>query len=341
MGAVVCVAPLPPEVTHLEPDASVAFDILFEDDELLVVDKPGGMVVHPSRGHSEKTLVHGLLARGSFARWAPAEGEPLASVRPGIVHRLDKGTSGMLVVAKTSALAKGCKDLFARHAIERAYLGHRRRGSARANHRDVARASPHRSSQVHQPRLERQARRHPRARAREATGRQGDAGRVPFGDGPYAPDSGAPLRGRGHPHSRRSALRAHPVGSRAARARASPRATSAPRGGARLRAPGHRARNCGSERDPPRTSTWCLRRCVGERHVVAHERRVAQAHQAEGHEPDSTANHKVAKRTKIIAEVAVKGLTPPKCCSCCSRVPSVTPSPPGTGMSAPASVAVA
>lgn len=138
-GAIVDVLPLPPEPTDLAPDPNVVFDVLHEDDHLIVVDKPGGLVVHPGRGHPEKTLVHGLLARGTFPKsfdslidrfegdgtQTAAELEEnlrLASVRPGIVHRIDKGTSGILVVAKDERTREGLKTLFAQHDIERAYL---------------------------------------------------------------------------------------------------------------------------------------------------------------------------------------------------------------------------
>jgi 23S rRNA pseudouridine1911/1915/1917 synthase len=120
IGAVIDVKPLPPETTRLEPDPTVAFDVLYEDSHLIIVDKPGGLVVHPGRGHAVKTLVHGLLARGSFTT-ARAE-EEAASVRPGIVHRLDKGTSGILVVAKNERTREGLKAQFAQHDIERAYV---------------------------------------------------------------------------------------------------------------------------------------------------------------------------------------------------------------------------
>jgi 23S rRNA pseudouridine1911/1915/1917 synthase len=143
VGAVVEVQPLPPETTDLAPDPDVAFDVLYEDAHLVIVDKPGGLVVHPGRGHADKTLVHGLLARASFpmagdvffdrprasavdvgAREVDAaeEGGRAASVRPGIVHRLDKGTSGIMVVAKDGRTREGLKAQFARHDIERAYL---------------------------------------------------------------------------------------------------------------------------------------------------------------------------------------------------------------------------
>jgi 23S rRNA pseudouridine1911/1915/1917 synthase len=116
LGACVTIAPLPALATALEPDPSVRFDVLFEDEHLVVVDKPPGLVVHPARGHRTGTLVHGLLARGSFDR------SDTERARPGIVHRLDKGTSGVLVVAKNEQTREGLKALFARHAIDRAYV---------------------------------------------------------------------------------------------------------------------------------------------------------------------------------------------------------------------------
>jgi 23S rRNA pseudouridine1911/1915/1917 synthase len=120
MGAVVDVAPLAPEPSNLEGDPDVAFDVLFEDPHLLVIDKPAGLVMHPARGHAQKTLVHGLLARPSFS--AARATEPGAVTRPGIVHRLDKGTSGIVVVAKDESTREGLKAQFSRHDIERVYL---------------------------------------------------------------------------------------------------------------------------------------------------------------------------------------------------------------------------
>ena len=148
-GAIVDVVPLPPETTALEPDPTVLFDVLYEDPHLIVVDKPGGLVVHPGRGHREKTLVNGLLARGSFPlgvdllvdRTRAGIGgteDRSATVRPGIVHRLDKGTSGILVVAKDERTREGLKAQFARHDIERAYwaivVGHGERADFETLH---------------------------------------------------------------------------------------------------------------------------------------------------------------------------------------------------------------
>ncbi len=105
----------PPEPLNLEPEA-IALDILFEDEHLLVINKPAGIVVHPSAGHSKGTLVHALLHH------CPDLPGINGIQRPGIVHRLDKDTSGALAVAKTEAAHHGLSGLFARHDIKRQYL---------------------------------------------------------------------------------------------------------------------------------------------------------------------------------------------------------------------------
>ena len=87
--------------------------IAFEDEHLLVVDKPAGLVVHPGAGHAAGTLVQGLLGRGV------AGGDP---ERPGIVHRLDRDTSGLLVVSRTQQAYEGLQALVRRRALEREYL---------------------------------------------------------------------------------------------------------------------------------------------------------------------------------------------------------------------------
>ncbi len=121
-GAEVTVRPEPPEPTSAEPDASIAITVVYEDAHLLVVDKPAGLVVHPARGHASGTLVNALLGRGGFERAGADPRDPEGHVRPGIVHRLDKGTSGLLVVAKDDPTREALKALFARHAIDREYL---------------------------------------------------------------------------------------------------------------------------------------------------------------------------------------------------------------------------
>jgi 23S rRNA pseudouridine1911/1915/1917 synthase len=108
----------PPDPT-LEPE-SIPITVVYEDGDLLVVDKPAGMVVHPSAGHPTGTLVHALLGR------ATALGESLGSVagvgRPGIVHRLDRDTSGLLVVAKSDAAQASLMAQFGRRAVDKGYV---------------------------------------------------------------------------------------------------------------------------------------------------------------------------------------------------------------------------
>jgi 23S rRNA pseudouridine1911/1915/1917 synthase len=96
----------------LEPE-DVGLRIAYEDDHLLIVDKPAGVVVHPSAGHGAGTLVHGVLALGA------AGGE---EDRPGIVHRLDRDTSGLLVVARSEEAHERLKRLVQRRELEREYL---------------------------------------------------------------------------------------------------------------------------------------------------------------------------------------------------------------------------
>ena len=87
--------------------------IAYEDEHLLVVDKPAGLVVHPGAGHATGTLVQGLLGRGVTG------GDP---ARPGIVHRLDRDTSGLLVVSLTQEAYDGLQSLVRRRGLERDYL---------------------------------------------------------------------------------------------------------------------------------------------------------------------------------------------------------------------------
>lgn len=91
--------------------------VVFEDEHLIVVDKPAGLVVHPAAGNLDGTLVNALLhhCRGQLSGIGGV-------ARPGIVHRIDKDTSGLLVVAKTDAAHEGLARQFADHSIERAYL---------------------------------------------------------------------------------------------------------------------------------------------------------------------------------------------------------------------------
>ena len=116
-GQEVAVDPtLIPETTAPGPDPTVEFGVVYEDDTVIVVDKPAGLVVHPGAGNSDGTLVNGLLARYPDIAGV---GEPH---RPGIVHRLDGGSSGLLVVARTQEAADSLIEQFASHAATRVYI---------------------------------------------------------------------------------------------------------------------------------------------------------------------------------------------------------------------------
>ena len=108
----------PPD-DSLEPE-SIPLSVAYEDADMLIVDKPAGLVVHPSAGHGSGTLVNALLGR------ARDRGEPLGSIagvgRPGIVHRLDKETSGLIVIAKTDLAQAALMRQFGDRSIEKEYL---------------------------------------------------------------------------------------------------------------------------------------------------------------------------------------------------------------------------
>lgn len=121
-GSVVQVDPGEAPPSQALPDPEVQFATVYEDDDLLVVDKPAGLVVHPARGHWKGTLVNGLLARESFRRPSADPRDPIGALRPGIVHRIDKGTSGLLVIAKNDRTREGLKLQLQRHTVQRRYL---------------------------------------------------------------------------------------------------------------------------------------------------------------------------------------------------------------------------
>ena len=120
-GDVVEVEPGPPQPSLAQPDPAVPIDALFEDDEIIVVNKPAGLVVHPGRGHWTGTLVNGLLAHARFAPDAADPDDAEGPSRPGIVHRIDKETSGVLVVAKTGRAREHLKQQLGEHSVERVY----------------------------------------------------------------------------------------------------------------------------------------------------------------------------------------------------------------------------
>lgn len=106
-----------PESVDARPAAQqIPLTVIYEDAELIVIDKPAGLVVHPAPGNPERTLVNALLAHC---------GASLSGIggvrRPGIVHRLDKDTSGLMVAAKTDAAHSALAAQFAAHTVERAY----------------------------------------------------------------------------------------------------------------------------------------------------------------------------------------------------------------------------
>jgi 23S rRNA pseudouridine1911/1915/1917 synthase len=102
----------------VQPEADVAFSVVYADDAVIVVDKPAGLVVHPGAGQARGTLVAGLLSRfPDLGRLAVAGAEN----RPGIVHRLDKGTSGLLVVARTPAARESLVAQLSSRSAERRY----------------------------------------------------------------------------------------------------------------------------------------------------------------------------------------------------------------------------
>jgi 23S rRNA pseudouridine1911/1915/1917 synthase len=105
-----------PQRAHNEPQ-DIPLNVLFEDDHLLVVDKPAGLVVHPAAGNLDGTLVNALLhhCAGKLSGIGGV-------ARPGIVHRIDKDTSGLLVVAKTDVAHEGLARQFAARSIDRRYL---------------------------------------------------------------------------------------------------------------------------------------------------------------------------------------------------------------------------
>lgn len=120
-GMVVEVSPGAEPCTTAEPDSSVPFRVLHEDEYLIVVDKPAGVVVHPARGNWTGTLVSGLLARPGFEAPPIDERDSEGQLRPGIVHRIDKDTSGVLVVAKEVKTREGLKSQLATHSMGRVY----------------------------------------------------------------------------------------------------------------------------------------------------------------------------------------------------------------------------
>lgn len=107
---------VPPAATAAAEPQDIPLDVVYEDEALIVVDKPAGLVVHPAAGNLDGTLVNALLHH------CAGQLSGIGGVaRPGIVHRIDKDTSGLLVVAKSDAAHEGLARQFADHSIQRAY----------------------------------------------------------------------------------------------------------------------------------------------------------------------------------------------------------------------------
>lgn len=148
-GSVVTVRVPVPSPSTLEPEA-IPLDILYEDSDVIVVNKPAGMVVHPACGHQSHTLVNALLAH---CRDLSGIG---GVARPGIVHRLDMGTSGVLVAAKNDPAHRSLSAQFKEHTVGRVYLA-------------AVRGRPSRDS----GRIEKPLARHPRDRKKIAVRESG------------------------------------------------------------------------------------------------------------------------------------------------------------------------
>ncbi len=112
----------PPSDDTIVADPNVAFRVEYEDEHIAVINKPAGLVVHPGHGVRSATLVHGLLATFPDLAAAADRGEMGPSERPGIVHRLDAGTSGLLVVARTPEAHRLLTAMLAAHDVERSYV---------------------------------------------------------------------------------------------------------------------------------------------------------------------------------------------------------------------------
>ncbi len=112
------ISPLP-EI-NLAPDTEIKFKVVYEEKDFAVIEKPAGLVVHPSVSQKDKTLVNGILAK-----WPEIKnvGDPeYSGLRPGIVHRLDKDTSGLMLIAKNNKAFFYFKNLFKNRQIEKRYL---------------------------------------------------------------------------------------------------------------------------------------------------------------------------------------------------------------------------
>lgn len=117
-GETIAVDIPPPQPAGVEAEP-ISLDVLYEDDDVAVINKPANMIVHPGAGRDAGTLVAALLHRFGGINGLSSVGGPL---RPGIVHRLDKGTSGAMVIARTDAAHKKLVDAFRNREVQKTYL---------------------------------------------------------------------------------------------------------------------------------------------------------------------------------------------------------------------------
>ena len=115
IGDIVKITFPPPEPTELIAEP-IPLDIVYEDDDIAVIDKPAGLTVHPSPGHTMHTLVNALLAR------CPELASFGDSMRPGIIHRLDKDTSGLMIIAKNKAAQENLINQFKSRSVSKGYI---------------------------------------------------------------------------------------------------------------------------------------------------------------------------------------------------------------------------
>ena len=107
-----------PTVLDMIPAPEISLNVVYEDDHLLIIDKPSGLVVHPAPGHADGTLVNALLAHGGGSAWGGIAGVQ----RPGIVHRLDRDTSGLLMVARNDRAQASLMAQLKARRIKKTYL---------------------------------------------------------------------------------------------------------------------------------------------------------------------------------------------------------------------------
>lgn len=105
----------PAEPTALEPE-SIPLDVVFENDDVIVINKPAGLVVHPAAGHAHGTLVHAVLAHAPEIEGVGGE------LRPGLVHRLDKDTSGLILLAKNERAQRALQQQFQSREVKKTYI---------------------------------------------------------------------------------------------------------------------------------------------------------------------------------------------------------------------------